>query len=332
MQVAIHTCEACGTRLQILERFLGRTVRCTNCGAEFVATMPLRSEAPSDRPVPVITTCPGCQTRLKVSADHLDQKIRCPRCEHVFVLPRQRPASAPDRAVDGSPERAGAPSRTFAVAQGPARQTPPEPTPAAPTATSYSHVCTACGATMQVHARYFGRTLRCTSCRTEFEALPPPAPPHETVSGRLSVELDRDPIPREERARRRTWLAVGAALVVLLGIALWWLGGDRRQGFASDLFTASKSRTQIGVLARGDEPTVIVALDREMLAEMIAALETGNQEGFERFRSSPRCVELPAGTRVRVLERRKRAVEARVRVLEGPWESRIVWVPIDWVR
>jgi len=190
----------------------------------------------------------------------------------------------------------------------------------------------ACGSTMQVHARYFGRTLRCTSCRTEFEAVPPPAGGVQTVSDRLSMELDRAPIAPQERARRRRWLAVVVVLATLVGVVLWWLGSDRREGFASELFTVTKSRTELGVLHRGDHPSVTAALDREALEEMIAALQAGDEAGLERLRSSPRCIEIAAGTRVRVLERRKRSVEARVRVLEGPWESRIVWVPIDWVR
>jgi predicted Zn finger-like uncharacterized protein len=280
----------------------------------------------------MITSCPACRTRLKVGANHLDQKIRCPRCEHVFVLLQQPSAQPPDSGADDIPSRARAPSTPPTVPQGPARQAPPGPVADGPTAASYSHVCTACGAAMQVHARYFGRTLRCTSCRTEFDALPPPAATPQTVSGRLSVELDREPVAPEERVRRRRWLTAAVVLAALFGAALWWLGSDRRHGLAGDLFTVSKARTEIGVLTRGAEPTVTVALDREMLHEMIAALEAGIEEDFERLRSSPRCIEVAAGTRVRVLERRKRAVEARVRVLEGPWESRIVWVPIDWVR
>jgi hypothetical protein len=33
-----------------------------------------------------------------------------------------------------------------------------------------------------------------------------------------------------------------------------------------------------------------------------------------------------------VLERRKRGAEAQVRILDGPQSSRIVWVPIAWVK
>jgi len=39
-----------------------------------------------------------------------------------------------------------------------------------------------------------------------------------------------------------------------------------------------------------------------------------------------------AGSRVRVLARSRRQAEARVRILDGPQSSRIVWVPITWVR
>ena len=37
----------------------------------------------------------------------------------------------------------------------------------------YIHTCGNCGAHMQVHERYLGRALKCTSCRTEFEATLP---------------------------------------------------------------------------------------------------------------------------------------------------------------
>ena len=63
-----------------------------------------------------------------------------------------------------------------------------------------------------------------------------------------------------------------------------------------------------------------------------AAVARFSPEGVSPSEPKSRCMRVPFLALVRVLERRKRAVEARVRVLEGPWESRIVWVPIDWVR
>jgi hypothetical protein len=45
-----------------------------------------------------------------------------------------------------------------------------------------------------------------------------------------------------------------------------------------------------------------------------------------------RFLEIEAGTRIRVLGYANNSREARVRILEGPWDSRIVWVPARWIR
>ncbi len=103
-------------------------------------------------------------------------------------------------------------------------------------------------------------------------------------------------------------------------------------GFGSSLFAAEKQRTQIGELRFNDEPTVPVALDREAFDELVAAADSADPADLRAFRASPRCLSLPSGTRVRVLERRKYDPEARVRILDGPQSSRIVWVPITWVK
>ena len=43
-------------------------------------------------------------------------------------------------------------------------------------------------------------------------------------------------------------------------------------------------------------------------------------------------LEVAAGTQIRVLERANRGRELRVRILSGPWQGRIVWVPARWVQ
>ena len=198
---------------------------------------------------------------------------------------------------------------------------------------SYTHVCTACGARLEVHERYRGKTLRCTSCGTEFVAKPPhdPAPRTEQVE-REVPQTPRPPAPPETRARRRRWILISVVAAVVLGSLLLWLGGDRSHGFASGLFASDKVRTELGILDRDDGGAVIAALDRETVRELISALEAGDQSSLAEISSRPQCIEVAPGTRVRVLERRKRAVEARIRILEGPWASRIVWVPIGWVK
>jgi hypothetical protein len=125
---------------------------------------------------------------------------------------------------------------------------------------------------------------------------------------------------------------VSAVVVVLLAALLWWLGGDRTRGFGSDLFTVERAQTELGILVRGEGGPITVALDRETVRELLTALETGDGVTATEIGSSPRCLKVSPGTRVRVLQRRKRAVEARVRILDGPWASRIVWVPVAWIR
>ncbi len=63
----------------------------------------------------------------------------------------------------------------------------------------YIHTCEKCGSHMQVHERYLGRSLRCTSCRTEFLAMLPAdaqlaeAVPVEIETSRAAAQLDPPP-------------------------------------------------------------------------------------------------------------------------------------------
>lgn len=275
----IHVCTICGKRLQIPERFYGKTVRCTGCRTEFEAHAP---EGPTAGP----------EAGSSVETEGASQKIPAP-----------------------SPSASGSP--------------PPVPTSGG----SYSHVCTACGAVMQVHSRYFGRELRCTSCRTGFVATPPAAsaaPESRAVSEMAVIDRKRSPLPGDRRRSR--WIIAGIVVVAIIGVSLWWLGGDRSAGPGSELFSVNKGRTELGTLQRDELATVTVALDRETVRELIEALEADDKAALQTLNSSSQTTEVAAGTRVRVLERRKRADEARVRIIDGPWASRIVWVPIDWVK
>jgi DNA-directed RNA polymerase subunit M/transcription elongation factor TFIIS len=254
-----HTCEACGVEMTVHDRYYGRTLRCRECRAEFVA----------------------------------------------------------DPAAPGGPAGAG--------------RTPP----------STLHTCTACGTVMTVAERYYGRTLHCVECGEEFVArLPvaPPktdrpaadtAPPPQSERREVVIEVPQD---AGRRSRRLRWALAVSGILVLAAALIWWLGGNREQGLGSSLFTAEKQRTQIGRLRLEDEATVPVALDRDAFDQLLAAVESNDSSSLQAFRASPRCLSLPTGTRVRVLERRKRGAEARVRILEGPESSRIVWVPIRWVK
>jgi predicted RNA-binding Zn-ribbon protein involved in translation (DUF1610 family) len=254
-------------------------------------------------------TCSSCGVEMTVHDRYYGRSLRCTGCRAEFVA---------DPVVKAGPP--------------PADRVPP----------MASHTCTACGARITVGERYYGRTLRCTACGEPFAArlplVPVSAPPPATVVAPAApvpppqpavLAVPPDPAARSRRARAVLVLGV---IAVALGALLWWLGGNREQGFGSILFAAEKQRMQIGELRFGDEPTVPVALDREAFGELMAATGSGEAAALRAFRSSPRCLEVAAGTRVRVLERRKYDAEARVRVLDGPQSSRIVWVPISWVK
>jgi hypothetical protein len=255
-------------------------------------------------------TCTTCGVEMTVHDRYYGRTLRCTACRTEFVADPAAPVGPP------APERL--PSTT-------------------------SHTCTACGATMTVSERYYGRTLRCTACGEPFVArLPlvqPSVPPAATHEGPVApvpppqpAEPAAPPDDPAARSRRVRLVLVLGGIAVALGALLWWLGGNREKGFGSELFRAEKQRTQIGALRFDDQPTVPVALDREAFEELVAAAGSANPADLKAFRASPRCLSLPAGTRVRVLERRKYDPEARVRVLDGPQSSRIVWVPISWVK
>jgi len=254
-------------------------------------------------------TCTACGVEMTVHDRYYGRTLRCTGCRAEFVA---------DPAAPGAPP--------------PTSRVPP----------TASHTCTACGTAMAIPERYYGRTLRCTSCGETFVArlpvAPAPVPPAATYAEPVApvpppqpAELVAPPDPAARSRRVRLVLVLGG-IAVALGALLWWLGGDREQGFGSSLFRAEKQRTQIGELRLDGEPTVPVALDREAFDQLLAAAASADPAALRAFRDSPSCLSLPAGTRVRVLERRKRGAEAQVRVLDGPQSSRIVWVPIAWVK
>jgi hypothetical protein len=187
----------------------------------------------------------------------------------------------------------------------------------------YIHTCAACGAHMQVHERYLGRSLRCTSCRTEFVAAlpggvaaPAPALPSAAPEG-----------PAGARPRRLWWLAL---LVLPVAALLWWLGQEPTGGVGDALFRPQRTAGDIGSLATDTPGAVVVAFDQPDVAALVAAGDAPDPSLLRLFLDAGHGLDVAAGTRVRVLERAGRS--SRVRILDGPWESRIVWVPSSWVR
>ncbi len=246
-------------------------------------------------------TCGSCGLEMTVHERYYGRQLRCRECRAEFVA---EPEGLPG---DG----------------GDAGRVPPD----------YSHTCTACGSQMTVYERYYGRRLHCTECGEEFDARVPAAVPPPAASEELAVAPSPDlpePDP-EQRSRRRRRLLVTLAALVAVVLLVLWLGGDRDEGFGSSLFKTEKGRTQIGVLGRGSADIVMVALERDGLDELMDLSNDAASPVPDELLSSPRYLQVAAGTRVRVLER-SRGGRTRVRVLDGPQNSRIVWVPLAWIQ
>ena len=189
----------------------------------------------------------------------------------------------------------------------------------------YIHTCGKCGAHMQVHERYLGRTLRCTSCRTEFEAVLP--------EGAI-VEEPALPTQAGEQTSRGAKRFIPWLLLVLVPVValIWFLGQDQSEGPASAVFREKRSVGENATVDTGLGRPVLVALDHDAVGALQTIGQGNVQINIGALMDQDRYIELPAGTRVRVLEYANKGREARIRILEGTWQSKVVWIPTRWIR
>jgi hypothetical protein len=189
---------------------------------------------------------------------------------------------------------------------------------------SFVHTCDRCGAQMQVHERYIGHMLKCTSCRAEFEAV---VPPRGLGPAAPAVPAPRPAAP--ERSVLRFWPAL-LLLIPLLGFVAWL---NRDEAPPETAFRDQHAVGDVAALDTGTTRPVLVALDREAVAALVD-MRTGTiQLGVSALMSNQeRYLELEAGTRVRVLAYANEDREAKVRVLDGPAAEQEVWVPRRWLR
>lgn len=189
----------------------------------------------------------------------------------------------------------------------------------------YIHTCDQCGSSMQVHERYVGRTLKCTSCRTEFTAeLPEVGDVQELVPA--SVD-------ESEPGKKTNRIFLAIFLLIPLAGFIWWLGQDQSEGPASSAFREQHVVGEIATVDTGTDRPVLVALDHEAVGALVDMRTGAIQVGVTSLiNDDNRFLELEAGTKIRILEYANKNREARVRIIEGPWESRIVWVPGRWIR
>jgi hypothetical protein len=189
---------------------------------------------------------------------------------------------------------------------------------------SFVHTCDRCGTRMQVHERYFGRTLKCTGCRTEFVAEAREedlaAPPPEAAAPRAPARAAGGP-------KRLVWLLL---LVPLIGLGLW-LG--RGEGPPETAFREQHAVGDVAALDTGTTRPVLVALDQESVAALVDMRTGAVQLGISGLMSnSERYLEVEAGTRASILAFANEDREAKVRLVEGPSADQEVWVPRRWLR
>ena len=189
----------------------------------------------------------------------------------------------------------------------------------------YIHTCAGCGAHMQVHERYLGRTLKCTSCRREFLAEMP-----EGIVAEEPVPVAVDDAESKKGPARFLWLLV---VLIPLAILMWWVGQDHSEGVGKTVFSIERAVGASATLDTSFERPVLVALDQESVSALVDMQSGAGEGGVTSLKNhNGRILEIEAGTRIRILEFANKSREARVRILDGPWESRIVWVPARWIR
>jgi len=179
----------------------------------------------------------------------------------------------------------------------------------------YTHTCAACDGKLKIHERYVGRALHCPKCGTEFLADPTLADIDDIID-----EL----VP--ERKREIPWLPI-ILVVVLLAVVVLWLGQAQHGGFFGELFKANRTAGHFGVLAIEGRPRIPAAMDHETVVFVVDALEDADPGSLQALKAQGKIIDVESGTKIKVIERVRRDRSARVRVLEGPWTGRVLWVP-----
>jgi hypothetical protein len=177
----------------------------------------------------------------------------------------------------------------------------------------YTHTCASCEAKLRIHERYVGRTLHCTECGTEFLADPTLADIDDIIE-----EL----VPAEKR--RIPWLPIVLGLSVIV-IAVYVF--SRTDGFFSELFRPTRSEGQFASLEIEGRDRVPAAMDRETVVFVVDAIEDADPGSIQALHAQGRIIEVVAGTKIKVIEIVKRDRMARVRILDGEWTGRVLWVP-----
>lgn len=184
----------------------------------------------------------------------------------------------------------------------------------------YTHTCASCEAKLKIHERYVGRVLHCTECGTEFLADPTLADIDDIID-----EL----VPQTKRSIPWLPILLGVSVVV---IGVFIFGQTDPDGFFARLFKPTRTAGQFAFLGLEGKTRVPAAMDRETAVFVIDAVEDEDPGSLQALSAQGRIIEVAGGTKIKVIEIVRRDRMARVRILDGVWTGRVLWVPMAAVR
>jgi hypothetical protein len=186
-------------------------------------------------------------------------------------------------------------------------------------ATGHTQSCPSCEEKLRIHERYVGRTLHCPHCGTEFLADP--------------TLTDIDDLMEEMAPDQPKRFPLKALLVVVVIAALLAVvGQSSHSGFLAKVFKPTRSQGAFAVVSFDDGRPVPAAMDRETIVMVVDAVEDRDPGSLQALRFQGLTVDVSPGTRVKLIERVRRDRAARVRVVEGEWTGRVLWVPTAALR
>lgn len=185
--------------------------------------------------------------------------------------------------------------------------------------TGYTHTCASCEAKLKIHDRYVGRALHCPHCGTEFLADP-------TLADVDDLLEEMEP----KKPRRFPWaILLVVAVIAVLGFVA---GQPNHSGFLGEIFKPTRSDGDFAILAFDDGREVPAAMDRETVSIVVGALEDPDPGSLQALRIQGTIVDVVSGTRIKLIEHVKSDRIARVRIIEGEWTGRVLWVPATALR
>jgi DNA-directed RNA polymerase subunit RPC12/RpoP len=184
----------------------------------------------------------------------------------------------------------------------------------------YTHTCASCEARLKIHERYVGRVLHCTECGTEFLADP------------SLVDIDdiiEELVPETKRSVPWLPILVGVS-VVIIGVSIF--SETDPDSFFGKLFQPTRTAGQFASLGLEGRERIPAAMERETVVYVVDAIEDKDRGSLQALSAQGRIIEVSAGTKIKVIEILRKDRVARVRILEGEWTGRVLWVPIVALR